>query len=113
MARLVLIGERAQVELTADQVEGGTIATCLTDGCPWTETYDTLDDASEYAADHADRGTCPSEGWTPPPAGTVDAAVAELKELEARDRAAGGPPWEVPDHPDHDLPGGWHRGQII
>lgn len=24
--------------------------------CSWTERYDTLNDAAEYAADHADRG---------------------------------------------------------
>ncbi len=38
--------------------------------------------------------------------------IAEAAAMEERDRLAGGPPWEVPDHPDHDLPGGWHRGQI-
>jgi len=42
----------------------------------------------------------------------LDAAIKELIEMEERDRLAGGPPWEVPDHPDHDLPGGWHHGQI-
>ncbi len=36
----------------------------------------------------------------------------ELREIEERDRAAGGFPWEVPDHPDNSLPGGWHHGQI-
>jgi hypothetical protein len=41
-----------------------------------------------------------------------DATIAEVTDMEARDRAAGGSPWEVADHPDHDLPGGWHRGQM-
>ncbi len=41
-----------------------------------------------------------------------DATIEEAAAIEERDRAAGGPPWEVADHPDHNLPGGWHRGQI-
>jgi hypothetical protein len=41
-----------------------------------------------------------------------DETLAEVAAMEERDRLAGGPPWEVPDHPDHGLPGGWHRGQI-
>lgn len=63
MAKLMLIGDVAQVELTSDPEDGQTIATCwehvLNDvpgGCTWTERYDTLDDASEYAVDHADTG---------------------------------------------------------
>lgn len=59
MAKLMLIGETAQVELTTDPEDGQTIATCTSHGfhdCDWTERYDTLDDASEYAADHADTG---------------------------------------------------------
>lgn len=105
MARIILDGPRARVELTHDQEEGGIIATCLGVACSWTERYDDLNDATEYAGtEHADRG----REHVDPPAD----AIAELKELEARDRAAGGPPWEVPDHPDHNLPGGWHRGQI-
>lgn len=38
--------------------------------------------------------------------------IAEVAAMEERDPKAGGFPWDVPDHPDHDLPGGWHRGQI-
>jgi hypothetical protein len=105
MARLMLIGQVA-VELTSDPVDGGMIARCLSAGCDWTEVYDTTDDATEYAQDHADRPPCQR------PVGNLGQALKELAELEDRDRAAGGPPWEVPDHPDHDLPGGWHRGQI-
>jgi hypothetical protein len=68
MAKLMLIGEVAQVELTSDPEEGQTIATCVdhfyypgpsghdSTSCGWTERYDTLDDAGEYAADHADTG---------------------------------------------------------
>lgn len=41
-----------------------------------------------------------------------ESTIAEAAAMEERDRAAGGFPWEVPDHPDHQLPGGWHRGQI-
>lgn len=41
-----------------------------------------------------------------------DETLAEVAAMEERDRLAGGAPWEVPDHPDHGLPGGWHRGQI-
>lgn len=118
MARLILEGARARVELEPDQVDGGMVAKCLTAGCPWTEVYDTTDDATEYAADHADRGQCPARGFVPAAEPTVhrpldvSQAVAELDAMSARDRAAGGPPWNVPTHPDHDLPGGWHRGNI-
>lgn len=67
MAKLLLIGNVAAVELTSDPEDGQTIATCIdhttNDGrlappgdCSWTERYDTLNDAAEYAADHADRG---------------------------------------------------------
>ena len=66
MARLMLIGTMAQVELTSDPEDGQTIATCVdhngiprynfAHGCRWEERYDTLDDAAEYAADHADWG---------------------------------------------------------
>lgn len=62
MARLMLVGETATVELTSDPEDGQTIATCVAHQpasavkCGWTERYDTLDDASEYAAGHADSG---------------------------------------------------------
>lgn len=41
-----------------------------------------------------------------------DETIAEVAAMEERDRLAGGPPWEVPSHPDNALPGGWHRGRI-
>jgi len=41
-----------------------------------------------------------------------DETIAEASAMAERDRAAGGSPWEVPDHPDNSLPGGWHHGQI-
>lgn len=41
-----------------------------------------------------------------------DETIAEAAAMEARDREAGGPPWEVPAHPENAQPGGWHRGQI-
>lgn len=65
MAKLILQGPYADVELTPDPEDGQTIATCVVHrvmplepraDCSWTERYDTLDDAAEYAADHADRG---------------------------------------------------------
>lgn len=64
MAKLLLVGDAATVELTSDPEDGQTIATCVEHAkpgggvkpCAWTERYDTLDDASEYAARHADRG---------------------------------------------------------
>lgn len=66
MAKLMLIGEAAEVELTSEPIEGGVVATCVghpsdnpwrvTSPCGWAETYDDLGDATEYAADHADRG---------------------------------------------------------
>lgn len=65
MARLMLGGDMARVELTTDPEDGQVIARCDEhspfDGrlappgdCSWTERYDTMDDAVEYAADHAD-----------------------------------------------------------
>lgn len=41
-----------------------------------------------------------------------DETIAEAAAMEERDRAAGGPPWEVADHPDNKQLGGWHHGQI-
>lgn len=46
------------------------------------------------------------------PGGSLDVAIAEATAMEERDRAAGGPPWMVSEHPDHGLPGGWHLGQL-
>jgi hypothetical protein len=62
MAKLMLIGEVAHVELTSDPEIGQTIATCTghlftvagTPRCTWRVAYATLNDAVEYAADHAD-----------------------------------------------------------
>lgn len=62
MAKLMLIGDVAHVELTTDDEDGQVIATCVKhlgyEGapCPWTERYDDKNDATEYAADHADGG---------------------------------------------------------
>jgi hypothetical protein len=65
MAKLILVGDKAHVELTSDPEDSQTIATCFLHPavrkasgkfCTWTERYDTLDDAANYAADHADRG---------------------------------------------------------
>lgn len=67
MAKLMLIGDVAQVELTIDPEDAQVVATCTEHraypnlesrmvSCDWTERYDDLRDASEYAADHADRG---------------------------------------------------------
>jgi hypothetical protein len=62
MAKLILQGDVADVELTVDDEDGGIIATCVRHdldqpgGCSWTERYDDLRDASEYAEAHADTG---------------------------------------------------------
>lgn len=68
MAKLMLIGETAHVVLDTDPEDGQIIATCfghknpnplaswVVAGCRWSERYDTLNDAAEYAADHADTG---------------------------------------------------------
>jgi hypothetical protein len=58
MAKLMLIGEVAQVELTSDPEDGQIIATCVIhrQPCSWTQQYDDLNDAAEYAQDHADTG---------------------------------------------------------
>lgn len=64
MARLMLIGKVAQVELTVDN-EGYAIATCRLHpsvkayGCGWTVRLDNITEMihSPYAEAHADRGT--------------------------------------------------------
>lgn len=63
MAKLMLIGDAAQIELTSDPEDGGIVATCVLhdwppfqEGCGWAETYDGLGDATEYASGHADTG---------------------------------------------------------
>lgn len=63
MAKLILRGDVAEVELTRDDEDGQVIATCVRHtgeqdgaGCTWTERYDDMDDAANYAADHADTG---------------------------------------------------------
>ncbi len=67
MARLMLGGVMARVELVIDDSDGGVIARCdehspfdsrlaPPGACSWTKIYDDLRDAVEYAADHADRG---------------------------------------------------------
>ena len=61
MARLILRGEVAEVELVRDD-DDQVIATCVqhlgSEGapCSWTEAYDDMNDAEQYAADHADSG---------------------------------------------------------
>ena len=71
MAKLVLIGKAACVRLTSDAEDGQVIATCAQHAangrmawgnpCGWTERYDNLNDAAEYAADHA--GGVNGQGW--------------------------------------------------
>ena len=67
MAQILIKGSVATVELTTEPVDGGVIATCIghrvetltslqPGACGWTDTYDDLNDATEYAADHADSG---------------------------------------------------------
>jgi len=65
MAKLMLIGSVAQVELTSDSLEGQVFATCVIHPafrreygglCSWAARYDDMNDATGYAADHADTG---------------------------------------------------------
>lgn len=65
MARLMLIGDVAQVEILTDPEDeelvlakcaGHRLGQVLLPPCLWEERYDTTGDAIEYAADHADRG---------------------------------------------------------
>lgn len=64
MAKLMVIGAAAQVELTSDPEDGQVIATCVQHvmpgvgriRCDWSERYDTTDGAWQYAEDHADTG---------------------------------------------------------
>jgi hypothetical protein len=68
MARILVQGPWATVELTRDPEEDQVIATCvdhsLSDGrlfpagnCDWTATCDDMGDATEYSSDHADTGS--------------------------------------------------------
>lgn len=74
MAKLMLIGQAAHVRLTSDPEDGQVIATCTQHGhpveggrvlwgnpCGWTERYDDLNDAAEYASGHADGRN--GQGW--------------------------------------------------
>jgi hypothetical protein len=64
MARILLQGSRHTAEITfsEDEEAGIVVVTCFgvqSDGwpditCSWTERYDDLRDATEYAADHVD-----------------------------------------------------------
>jgi hypothetical protein len=63
MAKLMLVGKTAHIEIkppTADGDETCVIAQCNTHAgdpfCIWQGRYDDLNDATEYAQDHADRG---------------------------------------------------------
>lgn len=67
MAQLLLVGPFATVELTRYASEDGVYATCVkhsshdvriapADACDWVRHYDDMHDATEYAADHADKG---------------------------------------------------------
>lgn len=54
-------GAIADIELAKDDEEGQVVARCIGHHassweCTWTEIYDTWDDATEYATDHADNG---------------------------------------------------------
>lgn len=67
MAKIMLIGSVASIELTIEPTEGVVVATCAATHrpvtaaskpgvCGWTATYDDLRDATEYAGSHADGG---------------------------------------------------------
>ena len=61
MAKLMLIGDVAHVEILTDpEDEELTLARCTAHPfaplCRWSERYDTMDDATQYAATHADEG---------------------------------------------------------
>ena len=60
MATLILKGDMATINLDGRDEDGDVIARCIKHHdhplCRWTATYDDLNDAAEYAADHADTG---------------------------------------------------------
>jgi hypothetical protein len=67
MARILVVGSIATVELAVEPVDGGVIGTCVKHSpydsrltvprvCAWTAIYDDMNDATEYAAEHADEG---------------------------------------------------------
>lgn len=63
MAKLMLIGDVAKIEILTDpEDEELVLARCMEHviapsvPCLWWARYDTIDDATQYAADHADRG---------------------------------------------------------
>jgi hypothetical protein len=73
-------------------------------------TWSTEGDCVSVVTRPLDDGATASAG---PPAPLVSAAtIAGAAAMEERDRVAGGPPWEVPSHPENFQPGGWHHGQI-
>ena len=60
MARLILKGVVAEVELTRDAVDDRVYAECIEhpddEACNWADHYDDMNDATEYATDYADEG---------------------------------------------------------
>jgi hypothetical protein len=63
MAKVMVIGDVADILLIVDDEDDQVVATCHVHhlapyvdraGCGWTERYDDMRDATEYAADHAD-----------------------------------------------------------
>jgi hypothetical protein len=67
VARIMVIGTMAKVELEGEFLDGGVVARCdehspsdsrvaPPGACAWTKTYDDWNDATEYAQDHADSG---------------------------------------------------------
>jgi hypothetical protein len=56
MARVELVREEDRVRATCDEHSPYDSRLAPPGACSWTEVYDTMDDAVEYAVDHADRG---------------------------------------------------------
>lgn len=61
MAIFLVKGPVAEVVLEPSDTDDVIIGRCIrTHACFWREEYDSMNDAAEYAADHADHGPCPT-----------------------------------------------------
>lgn len=96
---------RARIEVRQDVDTGEAVGFCEEHGEEITDRGP-FEDTCEAVALHLDTQHGPRVS-------PVALAIAELGAMEERDRTAGGPPWEIPDHPDHDQLGSWHHGQIV
>lgn len=117
MARVFIESDNGavRIEVRQDVETGEAVAYCeihgeeITDRGRFEDTCEAV--ANHIAWQHGPQYITETGAATARPL-VSDETIAEAAAMAERDRAAGGPPWEISDHPDNDQPGGWHHGQI-